>query len=52
MVPENEWIDDFALWLMVEIGYFYSYVIERTGGFTKESSKPTRVYRPIYNYCR
>ena len=48
-VPENEWIDDVALWPPVEFGCIYSYLIERTGEFTKEKLK---AYKSLeaYNY--
>ena len=36
-LPENEWIDDITVWPSVEFGCIYSYLNERTGGFTKKS---------------
>ena len=48
-LPENEWIDDITVWPSVEFGCIYSYLIERTGEFTKEKLK---AYKSLeaYNY--
>ena len=48
-VPENEWVDDVALWPPVEFGCIYSYLIERTGEFTKEKLKAYKTLE-AYNY--
>ena len=46
-VPENEWIDDVAIWPPVEFGCIY--LIERTGEFTKEKLKAYKILEG-YNY--
>ena len=46
-VPENEWIDDVAIWPPVEFSCIY--LIERTGVYTKEKLKAYKSSED-YNY--
>ena len=43
-VPENEWVDNVAVWPLVEFGSIYSCLIDSTQEFTKEKLK---VYKSL-----